>query len=69
MTAGFQADPIKEHAAMIELAAAINTWQDAEQDVRAMATEAIQSGCRSQVVAGQLGMSRATLHRWLHPSE
>lgn len=65
MSRGYQADPLVEHAALTELAAAVRQWQDAEELARSIAGRALADGARSHVVAKQLNMSRTTLYRWL----
>lgn len=65
MSRGFQPDPVAEHAALVELAAAIAAWQTAEEHARTLAADALDRGCRANVIADALGMSRATLYRWL----
>jgi AraC-like DNA-binding protein len=65
MTRGFQVDELAEHAAGLELAAAVRAWHDAENNVRQTAQAWLDRGCRSHVIAAHLGMSRSTLHRIL----
>lgn len=65
MSRGFQPDPLKEHAALIELAALMSEWRKAEHDAKQYARNAIATGVRADVVADGAGMSRATLYRWL----
>lgn len=62
---GFQSDPIKEYATLTELAVVIRQWQDGENAAKHAARRAIDDGCRAQVVADALGMSRPTLYRWM----
>lgn len=66
MTAGYQHDPIAEHAIVTELAAAVSAWQTSEAEARAIARRALTTdGVRADVIADALGMSRSTLYRWL----
>jgi hypothetical protein len=65
VTRGFQPDPIREHAALVELAAALKAWQQAEQRTKNLAGARLRSGVRAQVLADALGMSRSTFYRWI----
>lgn len=65
MSRGFQPNPIAEHAHATILAARLTEWRDAEQSARVSARDALAEGCRAATVAAALGMSRATLYRWL----
>lgn len=65
MTAGYQPQPIREYAAVVELAAARRRMLDAESNLKRIATQAMHDGVRSATVADALKMSRATLYRWL----
>ena len=66
---GFKNDPIAEHAAAIELAAAIASWRTAEEAARVLAQEQLaRPGVRSDVIAEALSMSRATMYRWVSQS-
>ncbi len=65
MSRGYQADPLVEHAALTELAAAVRAWQDAEVEVREVIRRGLDQGARSHVLAEQVGMSRTSLYRWL----
>lgn len=65
MSRGFQPDPLVEHAALTEVAAAVQQWRDAEAQVRHVLRRALDDGARSQVIAEAVGMSRTTLYRWL----
>lgn len=65
MSRGYQVDPIAEHTAATELAAAWQSWTDAENEARHAAQRALDSGARAHVVAEGLGMSRSTFYRWM----
>lgn len=63
---GYQHDPIAEHAAALELVDAVGRWQEAEQYAAHLAAWHLQNaGIRADVVAKSLGMSRATMYRWV----
>lgn len=61
----FRPDPIKEHAYLVELAAALHAWREAEANARELAHDALSEGCRADVIAEAVGMSRSTLYRWI----
>lgn len=60
-----QSDPINDYAAEVELAAALRRFQDAENDLRHVMRRSIDSGMPAVQVAKVVGVSRATLFRWL----
>ncbi len=66
MSRGFQPDDLAEHAAGLELAAAIEAMHAAEEHVYEVARGYLDRGCRSHVIAAHLGISRSTLHRMLN---
>jgi transcriptional regulator of acetoin/glycerol metabolism len=70
MTRGFQPDEIAEHAAAMELAAAVAAWRAAETTAKEVAQRALDAGCRAVVVGEALDMERSTFYRWMakHPS-
>lgn len=65
VTRGYQPDEINEYALLAELAVLVGRWQDAERVVVDHVRMSLADGCRADVVCQQLGMSRATLYRWL----
>ena len=65
MSRGYPVNPVVEHAAAIELAAALQAWQDAENAAKHTARHWLGRGARSTPIAEQLGMSRSTFYRWL----
>lgn len=67
MSRGFQSDPIKEHAWLLELTHEVSAWRNAEDRAAEALRRAMADGVRSQVIADHLGVSRATLYRWIKP--
>ena len=65
MSRGFQHDPIKEHAALTEVALDIGLWREAEAAAAHRIRALIAEGVRAGVIADHMGWSRATLYRWL----
>lgn len=65
MARGFQVNELAEHAAEMELAAALAAWHSAENAARHTAQRALDQGVRSHVVAAALGMTRRTFYRWM----
>ena len=65
MTRGFQSDPLFEHAALMELAALTNVADAAYDVVTSRIRIALDDGCRADVIAAQLGVSRSSLYRRL----
>lgn len=66
---GYEPDPIAEHAAELELSAAVASWRAAEDAARILAREQLaRAGVRSDVIAEALSMSRATMYRWVSQS-
>lgn len=62
----FKHDPIAEHAAATELVEAVGRWREAEQHAAQLAARHLEhAGIRADVIAGALGMSRATMYRWV----
>jgi transposase-like protein len=68
MSRGYQANELAEHAAGLELAAALHQWQEAEIGTKRVAQDALEAGCRVDVIAEAVGMSRRTFYRWISPS-
>ncbi len=69
MNRGFQPDESAEHAAAMELAAALQVWRAAELDAKNIAGRALDAGCRAVVIGRALDMERSTFYRWMakHP--
>lgn len=65
MSRGFQADPIKEHAYLTEITAHQVAMREARNGLRYQCRRALDDGCRAQVLADHMEMSRATFYRWL----
>lgn len=65
LSRGFQSDPIKEHAALIEIEQARVASADAHRHLGMVIRQAIDGGVRAQVIADHLRISRATLYRTL----
>lgn len=65
VTRGFRHDPIKEHAWLTEIAVEHEAWRNAEGRTAEAVRRAIADGARAAIVAEHLGLSRATLYRWL----
>ncbi len=65
MTRGFQVDEAREARALERIVEAQRAADDGRLHMLYVIRAAIDDGVRAQVVADRLGVSRATLFRWL----
>jgi DNA invertase Pin-like site-specific DNA recombinase len=65
MTRGFQIDEKREARALERIAKAQRVADDRRLHMLYVIRTAIDDGVRAQVIAEALGVSRATLYRWL----
>lgn len=65
MTRGHQTDPDLESELLDGFAETLDAWHLAEERARCMARVIIDDGARAEQVAATMGVSRATLYRWL----